>query len=228
MGGIVEKVIPRNTPIPVAMAQDFTTYRDGQTGMLIHVLQGERETVDQCRSLGRFELKGIPAMTAGAARIRVTSAVDADGLLTVSAEEKTTGAKAHIEVKPSYGLSEEDMARMLRDSLENAREDMERRLLIEARVEAERVLLALGAALAVDGALAKPEERQAMEAIGRRLKSSIAGADRDLINGLVEELERAGKPFAQRRIDRAINSALAGHRLDEVEADVAPERVPPA
>jgi molecular chaperone HscA len=228
MGGIVEKVIPRNTPIPVAMAQDFTTYRDGQTGMLIHVLQGERETVDQCRSLGRFELKGIPAMTAGAARIRVTYAVDADGLLTVSAEEKTTGAKAHIEVKPSYGLSEEDMARMLRDSLENAREDMERRLLIEARVEAERVLLALGAALAVDGALAKPEERQAMEAIGRRLKSSIAGADRDLINGLVEELERAGKPFAQRRIDRAINSALAGHRLDEVEADVAPERVPPA
>jgi molecular chaperone HscA len=228
MGGIVEKVIPRNTPIPVAMAQDFTTYRDGQTGMLIHVLQGERETVDQCRSLGRFELKGIPAMTAGAARIRVTYAVDADGLLTVSAEEKTTGVKAHIEVKPSYGLSEEDMARMLRDSLENAREDMERRLLIEARVEAERVLLALGAALAVDGALAKPEERQAMEAIGLRLKAAIAGTDRDLINGLVEELERAGKPFAQRRIDRAINRALAGHRLDEVEADVAPERVPPA
>jgi len=228
MGGIVEKVIPRNTPIPVAMAQDFTTYRDGQTGMLIHVLQGERETVDQCRSLGRFELKGIPAMTAGAARIRVTYAVDADGLLTVSAEEKTRGVKAHIEVKPSYGLSEEDMARMLRDSLENAREDMERRLLIEARVEAERVLLALGAALAVDGALAKPEECQAMEAIGRRLKAAIAGEDRDLINGLVEELERAGKPFAQRRIDRAINSALAGHRLDEVEADVAPERVPPA
>jgi molecular chaperone HscA len=227
MGGIVEKVIPRNTPIPVAMAQDFTTYRDGQTGMLIHVLQGERETVDQCRSLGRFELKGIPAMTAGAARIRVTYAVDADGLLTVSAEEKTTGVKAHIEVKPSYGLSEEDMARMLRDSLENAREDMERRLLIEARVEAERVLLALGAALSVDGALAKPEERQAMEAIGRRLQAAIAGEDRDLINGLVEELERAGKPFAQRRIDRAINSALAGHRLDEVEADVAPERVPP-
>jgi len=228
VGGIVEKVIPRNTPIPVAMAQDFTTYRDGQTGMLIHVLQGERETVDQCRSLGRFELRGIPAMTAGAARIRVTYAVDADGLLTVSAEEKTTGVKAHIEVKPSYGLSEEDMARMLRDSLENAREDMERRLLIEARVEAERVLLALGAALSVDGALAKPEERQAMEAIGWRLKAAIAGADRDLINGLVEELERAGKPFAQRRIDRAINSALAGHRLDEVEADVAPERVPPA
>jgi molecular chaperone HscA len=145
----------------------------------------------------------------------------------VSAEEKTTGVKAHIEVKPSYGLSEEDMARMLRDSLENAREDMERRLLIEARVEAERVLLALGAALSVDGALAKPEERQAMEAIGRRLQAAIAGEDRDLINGLVEELERAGKPFAQRRIDRAINSALAGHRLDEVEADVAPERVPP-
>ncbi|QEX21534.1 chaperone protein HscA [Hypericibacter adhaerens] len=228
MGGIVEKVIPRNTPIPVAMAQDFTTYQDGQTGMLVHVLQGERETVDQCRSLGRFELKGIPPMTAGAARIRVTYAVDADGLLTVSAEEKTTGVKAQIEVKPSYGLSEEDMARMLRDSLENAREDMERRLLIEARVEAERVLLALGAALSADGALATKEERQALEAVGLRLKAAIAGEDRDLINGLVEELERVGKPFAQRRIDRAINSALAGHRLDEIEADVAPERVPPA
>jgi len=228
MGGIVEKVIPRNTPIPVAMAQDFTTYQDGQTGMLIHVLQGERETVDQCRSLGRFELKGIPPMTAGAARIRVTYAVDADGLLTVAAEEKTTGIKAHIEVKPSYGLSEEDMARMLRDSLENAREDMERRLLIEARVEAQRVLLALDAALAVDGALARPEERRAMETAAQRLKAAIAGEDRDLINGLVEELEKAGKPFAQRRIDRAINTALAGHRLDEIEADVAPERVPPA
>jgi molecular chaperone HscA len=228
MGGIVEKVIPRNTPIPVGMAQDFTTYQDGQTGMLIHVLQGERETVDQCRSLGRFELRGIPPMTAGAARIRVTYAVDADGLLTVAAEEKTTGVKAHIEVKPSYGLSEEDMARMLRDSLENAREDMERRLLIEARVEAQRVLLALDAALAVDGALARPEERQTMEKAAQRLKAAIAGEDRDLINGLVEELEKAGKPFAQRRIDRAINSALAGHRLDEIEADVAPERVPPA
>jgi molecular chaperone HscA len=228
MGGIVEKVIPRNTPIPVGMAQDFTTYQDGQTGMLIHVLQGERETVDQCRSLGRFELRGIPPMTAGAARIRVTYAVDADGLLTVAAEEKTTGVKAHIEVKPSYGLSEDDMARMLRDSLENAREDMERRLLIEARVEAQRVLLALDAALAVDGALARPEERQTMEKAAQRLKAAIAGEDRDLINGLVEELEKAGKPFAQRRIDRAINSALAGHRLDEIEADVAPERVPPA
>jgi len=228
MGGIVEKVIPRNTPIPVGMAQDFTTYQDGQTGMLIHVLQGERETVDQCRSLGRFELRGIPPMTAGAARIRVTYAVDADGLLTVAAEEKTTGVKAHIEVKPSYGLSEDDMARMLRDSLENAREDMERRLLIEARVEAQRVLLALDAALAVDGALALPEERQTMEKTAQRLKAAIAGEDRDLINGLVEELEKAGKPFAQRRIDRAINSALAGHRLDEIEADVAPERVPPA
>jgi molecular chaperone HscA len=228
MGGIVEKVIPRNTPIPVGMAQDFTTYQDGQTGMLIHVLQGERETVDQCRSLGRFELEGIPPMTAGAARIRVTYAVDADGLLTVGAEEKTTGVKAHIEVKPSYGLSEDDMARMLRDSLENARGDMERRLLIEARVEAQRVLLALDAALAADGGLVTAEERQAMEKVAQRIRTAIAGEDRDLINGLVEELEKVGKPFAQRRIDRAINRALAGHRLDEIEADVAPERVPPA
>jgi molecular chaperone HscA len=227
MGGIVEKVIPRNTPIPVAMAQDFTTYQDGQTGMMIHVVQGERETVDECRSLGRFELRGIPPMTAGAARIRVTFSVDADGLLTVGAEEKTTGVKAHIEVKPSYGLGEEEMARMLRESLENAQEDMERRLLIEARVEAERVLMALDAALEADGALAPPAERREMEAVAARLKAAVAGTDRDLINGLVEELERAGKPFAQRRIDRAIQHALGGHRLDEIEADMAGDRVPP-
>jgi molecular chaperone HscA len=226
MGGIVEKVIPRNTPIPVALAQEFTTYQDSQTGMMIHVVQGERETVDACRSLARFELTGIPPMQAGAARIRVTYALDADGLLTVSATEKTTGTTARIEVKPSYGLSEDEMIGMLRASMENAEDDMNRRLLIEARVEAERVLAALDSALRVDGALAPDDERSAMLSVAARLKKAVAGDDRDLVNGLVEELERAGKPFAQRRIDRAIRAALAGHSLDEVEAGMAPETAP--
>jgi molecular chaperone HscA len=205
------------------MAQDFTTYQDGQTGMMLHVVQGERETVAECRSLGRFELTGFPPMTAGAARIRVSFTVDADGLLTVSAVEKTTGVSAHIEVKPSYGLGEDEMARMLRESMEHAREDMERRLLIEARVEAERVLLALAAALEKDGAMATEAERSALAALAERLRAAIAGEDRDLINGLVERLEETGRPFAQRRIDRALSGALAGHRLDEIEADMAPE-----
>ena len=143
MGGIIEKVIPRNTPIPVSRGQEFTTYQDGQDGMLFHVVQGERETVDGCRSLARFELQGIPPMTAGAARVLVTFAVDADGLLTVSAEERTTGARQRVEVRPSYGLAEEEMVRMLRESMEHGADDMQRRLLIEARVEARRVLLAL-------------------------------------------------------------------------------------
>ena len=153
MGGIVEKVIERNTSIPVSMAQEFTTYQDGQSAMMVHVVQGEREMVDQCRSLGKFVLSGIPPMTAGAARIKVTYSVDADGLLTVSAREEMTGVEQTIEVKPSYGLSEDDMATMLRSSMENARGDMEWRLLAEARVEAGRTVDALDAALKVDGDL---------------------------------------------------------------------------
>ncbi len=223
MGGIVEKVIERNTPIPVTRAQDFTTYQDGQTGMLIHVLQGERETVDACRSLGRFELKGIPPMVAGAARIRVVFAVDADGLVTVSAEELTTGAKAEIAVKPSYGLSEDEMASMLRDSLVFAREDMERRLLIEVRVEAERVLLALAAALKADGSLLPAAERAVIDRASERLKTAISGTDRDLINAAVEALDQVTHPFAQRRMDRAVQMALKGHSLDEVEASMSPD-----
>ncbi|MEZ5831403.1 MAG: Fe-S protein assembly chaperone HscA [Dongiaceae bacterium] len=221
MGGIVEKVIDRNTPIPVAKAQDFTTYQDGQTGMLIHVVQGERETVDACRSLGRFELLGIPPMVAGAARIQVTFAVDADGLLTVSAMEKTTGIRAEIAVKPSYGLSDAEMADMLRDSLVHAREDMEQRLLIEARIEAERVLLALSAALTADGALLSGEERAQMDSAIAKLRQAIKGEDRDLINAAVEALDHATHAFAQRRMDRAVALALKGHSLDEVEASMA-------
>jgi molecular chaperone HscA len=189
-------------------------------------VQGERETADECRSLGRFELTGIPPMAAGAGRIRVNFSVDADGLLTVSAVEKTTGVSARIEVKPSYGLGEDDMARMLRESMEHARDDMERRLLIEARVEAERVLLALAAALAKDGALATPAERSRMEQLAAQIRTAVAGEDRDLINGLAERLEEAARPFAQRRIDLALHGALAGHRLDEVEADMAPDAGP--
>jgi len=226
MGGIVEKVIDRNTPIPVAKAQDFTTYQDGQTGMLIHAVQGERETVDACRSLGRFELLGIPPMVAGAARIQVTFAVDADGLLTVSAKEKTTGVRAEIAVKPSYGLTESEMADMLRDSLVHAREDMEQRLLIEARVEAERVLLALGAALAADGSLLPDEERAAIDSAIAKLRRAIKGEDRDIINAAVEGLDHATHAFAQRRMDRAVAQALKGHSLDEVEASMATDPAP--
>jgi molecular chaperone HscA len=221
MGGIVEKIVDRNTPIPVAKAQVFTTYQDGQTGMLLHVVQGERETVDQCRSLARFELKGFPPMTAGAARIKVSFAVDADGLLSVEAEEETHHVRAGIEVRPSYGLSDDDMARMLRDSMENAEDDMRRRLLIEARVDADRVLQALDAAMAADRALASEEERAAIAAAAERLKALKAGEDRELITAAIEALEKTALPFAQRRIDRAIGQALSGRSLDEVEASMA-------
>jgi molecular chaperone HscA len=218
MGGIVEKVVPRNTPIPVQLAQDFTTYQDGQTAMAIHVVQGEREMVADCRSLARFELLGIPPLTAGAARIRVTFAVDADGLLTVSAGERTTGAAQRVEVKPSYGLSHEDMADMLYDSLEHAEEDMTARLLTEARVEARRSLLALDAALAKDGKLLDAEERAAIDAARARLDAAIAGDDREAINAAAEALETLSKPFAERRMDRGIRDALSGLSVKELES----------
>jgi molecular chaperone HscA len=224
VGGIVEKVIDRNTAIPVAKAQEFTTYQDGQTGMQIHILQGERETIDACRSLGRFELKGIPPMAAGAARIRITFAVDADGLLTVSAQEKTTGVKSEIAVKPSYGLAEDEMADMLRDSLTHAREDMERRLLIESRVEADRMLLALAGAMAADADLIPAAEKAEIEAGVAKVRAAMAGTDRDRIGAAVEALEKATHPFAQRRMDRAMAQALTGHSLDEVEASMATDR----
>jgi molecular chaperone HscA len=220
MGGIVEKVVPRNTPIPVQLAQDFTTYQDGQTAMAIHVVQGEREMVADCRSLARFELSGIPPMTAGAARIRVSFAVDADGLLAVSAEERTTGVAQRIEVKPSYGLSHEEMADMLYDSLEHAEADVAQRLLTEARVEAKRSLLALDAALAKDGALLNAEERAAVDEGRNRLEAAIAGDDRDAINAAAEALETLSKPFAERRMDRGIREALAGLSVGDLESRV--------
>ena len=217
MGGIVEKVVPRNTPIPVQLAQDFTTYQDGQSAMAIHVVQGEREMVADCRSLARFELSGIPPMTAGAARIRVSFAVDADGLLTVSAEEKTTGVAQRVEVKPSYGLSHEDMADMLYDSMDNAEADMTMRLLTEARVEAKRGMLALDAALAKDGNLLSVEERGGIDAARARLETAIAGESRDEINVAAEALEATVKPFAERRMDRGIREALSGMSMGELE-----------
>lgn len=219
MGGIVEKVVERNTPIPVAKAQEFTTYQDGQTAMAIHVVQGERETVDACRSLARFEFHGIPPMVAGQARIRVTFTVDADGLLTVSAEERMTGTTAQIEVKPSYGLNDEEMATMLRESMVHARDDMTRRVLIEARVEAERTLLALEAALKKDAALLEEGEEEMLRGLAARLRELVAGEDRDAINDGVEALENAARPFAERRMDLAVRSALSGTHVDEIKGD---------
>jgi molecular chaperone HscA len=221
IGGIVEKIVPRNTPIPAQLAQDFTTYQDGQTAMAIHVVQGEREMVGDCRSLARFELLGIPPMTAGAARIRVTFAVDADGLLTVSAEERTTGVQQRIEVRPSYGLSHEDMADMLYDSLEHAEEDMTQRLLTEARVEGRRNLLALEAALEKDGALLDVDERLALDTARRQLEAAISGEDREAINAAAEALETLSKPFAERRMDRRIREALSGRSVTELEGRVS-------
>ena len=217
MGGMVEKVVHRNTTIPVAKAQEFTTFQDGQTAMSIHVVQGEREMAEQNRSLARFNLTGIPPMTAGAARIRVTFQVDADGLLTVSATEDSTGINAQVEVKPSYGLSDEEMAAMLRASMEHAQDDMELRLLTEARVEAERAMKAVESALKADCSLLDDGER---DAIGRQIDvvmAAVRGNDRDLINAEVENLDSVTRPFAEKRMDRGIRSALKGVEVEKLD-----------
>jgi len=217
MGGIVEKVIPRNTPIPVAMAQEFTTYQDGQTAMSIHVVQGEREMVDQNRSLARFVLRGIPNMAAGAARIRVTFTVDADGLLTVAASEATTGVEQQVAVKPSYGLTDDEMATMLRDSLEHAKDDMAERLFTETVVEARRSVLAVQAALKVDGDLLSDAERQAIDVAIGQVDRAIASGERDAVTAESENLEASTKTFAERRMDRGIRAALAGVEIDRLD-----------
>jgi len=216
MGGIVEKVVERNTPIPVSRAQEFTTYQDGQNAMALHVVQGEREMVDQCRSLARFELDGIPPMVAGAARIRVTFSVDADGLLTVSAKEATTGVESRIEVKPSYGLTEDEMAAMLRASIDNAQDDMERRLLTEARVEARRGVNAVQAALGVDADLLSADEQARINETIDVVERAMSGTDRAAIQGAAEELEHRTKIFAERRMDRGIRKALAGRAVADI------------
>jgi len=217
MGGIIEKVIQRNTPLPVAKAQEFTTFQDGQSAMAIHVLQGEREMVDQNRSLARFELRGIPPMTAGAARIRVTFSVDADGLLTVGAEEVTTGVSQEVAVKPSYGLSDDEMASMLRDSMVHAKDDMEIRLLTEARVEAKRVMEAVFSALHIDSKLLDEDERAHINVILNKLDEAISGDDRHVINSMVDDLDRATQTFAQRRMDKGMEDALSGIAIQKLE-----------
>jgi molecular chaperone HscA len=216
MGGMVEKIIPRNTPIPAARAQEFTTFKDGQTALLVHVVQGERELVSDCRSLARFELRGIPLLVAGAARIRVTFQIDADGLLSVTAREQTTGTESHIVVKPSYGLSDDEIARMLRESIDHAREDEAARSLREAQVEAERLLVAVRAALVADGAtLLNADERAAIDAALMQLDRARAGTELRAIRAATDALDAVTQAFAARRMDAGIRKALTGHRLDE-------------
>lgn len=216
MGGLVEKIIPRNSTIPVARAQEFTTFKDGQTAMAIHVLQGERELASDCRSLARFELRGIPAMVAGAARIRVTYQVDADGLLSVSARETVSGVEASIAVKPSYGLADDDVARMLQEGFQSAEDDMRRRALAEERVEGERLLEALSQALAADGDLLSPEERAAIDTEIATLRTTMQGEDHRAIKDAVDALSHGTDEFAARRMDRGIRKALAGKRIEEL------------
>jgi molecular chaperone HscA len=218
MGGLVERVIPRNSTIPVARAQEFTTFKDGQTAMAIHVVQGERELVSDCRSLARFELRGIPPMAAGAARIRVTFQVDADGLLAVTARETTSGVEAKVEVKPSYGLADEDITRMLQESMGTAEADMQARALREQQVEARRLLEATEAALGADGDLLSAEERGAVDQAIAALRRVSDGADADAIKATVDALAHATDEFAARRMDRSIRAALAGRRVDEIVA----------
>ncbi|MDX5334429.1 MAG: Fe-S protein assembly chaperone HscA [Gammaproteobacteria bacterium] len=218
MGGLVEKIIPRNTTIPVARAQDFTTFKDGQTAMSVHVVQGERETVEHCRSLARFALRGFPAMVAGAARIRVTFQVDADGLLSVTAEETTSQVRASVEVKPSYGLTDNEIETMLTDSFSHAKEDMEARRLREQQVEADRVIEALDAALAADGErLLDEAERAAILAAREGLVETRAGEDSDAIKAAIGRVEKASEDFVARRMNQSIQQAMAGHKLEEFE-----------
>lgn len=216
MGGLVEKVISRNTTIPVAKAQEFTTFKDGQTAMAIHVLQGERELVDDCRSLARFELRGIPAMTAGAAHIRVTFKVDADGLLEVSAMEKSTGVETGITVKPSFGLEEDQITNMLKASMINAEQDMQARMLKEQQVEASRVIESIQSALAADSHLLSEEEVADINRSITELAQVSQSDNSDKIEAAIEKLNNKTAAFAERRMDSSIRTALSGHSVDEV------------
>jgi molecular chaperone HscA len=218
MGGLMEKVIPRNTTIPVARAQEFTTYKDGQTAMMIHVLQGERELIADCRSLARFELRGIPPMVAGAAKIRVTFQVDADGLLSVAARELSSGIESSIQVKPSYGLTDGEIARMLQDSFQNAGDDKAARVLREQQVDAQRLIEAVEGALEVDGErLLDAEERAVIELQVQELRELLAGGDGLAIERQTKRLSQVTDAFAARRLDSTVKAALAGRNLNEIE-----------
>ncbi len=220
MGGVVEKIIPRNSTIPTGAKQTFTTYADQQTGFDLHVVQGERETVAECRSLARFQLTGIPPMGAGLARLEVTFIVDADGILRVMAKEETTGKESSVEVKPTYGLSEEQIEKMLFDSYEYAEEDLKARLLAEARVESDRILSALERALAVDGRLLSPAERADIDAQVAGLRQAAQGEDHRAIRERTEKLDLATKPFAERRMNEGIRRAIGGQQVGAIEKQV--------
>lgn len=218
MGGLVEKIIPRNTTIPVARAQEFTTFKDGQTAMTVHVLQGERELVDDCRSLGRFTLRGIPPMAAGVAHIRVTYQVDADGLLSVTAMEKSTKVQASIQIKPSYGLTDEEVTAMIKSSFDNAQEDLQARELAEQRVEADRVIESVIVALQADGAeLLSTDEFHHIETVLKQLMDVKQGSDRDALAQGIKALDTATQEFAARRMNASINKALTGKNLSDIE-----------
>ncbi|MGG7444503.1 Fe-S protein assembly chaperone HscA [Kosakonia oryzendophytica] len=216
MGGLVEKVIPRNTTIPVARAQEFTTFKDGQTAMSIHVMQGERELVQDCRSLARFALRGIPALPAGGAHIRVTFQVDADGLLSVTAMEKSTGVEASIQVKPSYGLTDGEIADMIKDSMSFAGQDVKARMLAEQKVEAARVLESLSGALAADAALLSAAERAVIDEAVAQLRAVAGGDDTGAIEQAIKNVDKQTQEFAARRMDQSVRTALKGHSVDEV------------
>jgi len=216
MGGLVERIVPRNQTIPTAMAQDFTTYKDGQTALALHVVQGERDLVADCRSLARFELRGIPPMAAGAARIRVTFTVDADGLLSVSAKEQGSGVVAQIDVKPSYGLSDDDIARMLQESFSTAQQDMQARALAEARVDADRMLQATQSALNADADLLEAEEKAEIDTLMAAVASARANADAATIEASNQALAKGTENFAAQRMNRGIQKALAGKNISAV------------
>lgn len=216
MGGLVERIISRNETIPTARAQDFTTYKDGQTAMAIHVVQGERDLVQDCRSLARFELRGIPPMAAGAARIRVSFTVDADGLLAVSAKEQTSGVEAHVQVKPSYGLSDEQVASMLQEGFNTAQEDMKARALVEARVDADRMLLATQSALDADGDVLTAAERDAILVLMDVVRQALPSDDAAHIETVTQSLAKGTEAFAAERMNRGIREALAGKNVQSI------------
>jgi molecular chaperone HscA len=213
MGGLVERIVPRNQSIPTAMAQDFTTFQDGQTALALHVVQGERDLVADCRSLARFELRGIPPMVAGAARIRVTFTVDADGLLHVSAQEQISGVQAHIDVKPSYGLSDEQIAKMLQDSFNTAEIDMRARAISEAKLDAQRLLLATQTALSADADLLSPSAQQSIAQAMDALRASQTSDDPAHVEQATKTLSQATEAFAAARMNRGIAQALAGKNI---------------